>query len=254
MRKSVFHFHSCHGCTLSSFAGACVQSLVYQNMSDTTFGIPVGKNLHTVRDSLFTITWEKYAMKRLQAFCIYAGHCIPFLLCSMLIYIGKVPLTCHLSTVYFISRCCWHLVCCFHWQITCSKCYTGNAYNMGTHFISKPLSIYCWLYFMTVLIFLFLFFLFFFFFLFSFEISSFVHTAAGLQLIFFVLVSPQVHAAMFSWWLMSIPAKLQMSRQKRNGNDSCFFFPLSCELRASQWGRVSSPQMLPLMLSLFFFF
>lgn len=42
-------------------------------------------------------------MKRLQALCIYAGHCIPFLLCGVLIYIGKVPLTSHLDTVYLLQ-------------------------------------------------------------------------------------------------------------------------------------------------------
>lgn len=32
-------------------------------------------------------------MKRLQALCVYAGHCIPLLLCGMLIYVGEVPLS-----------------------------------------------------------------------------------------------------------------------------------------------------------------
>lgn len=63
-------------------------------MPDTS-EIPVCKAylyLH-VHDSLCSITGGKYTVKRLQALCIYAVHCIPLLLCGMLIYIGQVPLS-----------------------------------------------------------------------------------------------------------------------------------------------------------------
>lgn len=153
------------------------------------------------------------------------------------------------STFSLVSRCCWHLVCCFNWQVPNSKCYIRNVYNTATHFIRKSHSKYFWIYFMIVHIYLLLFFSFFFFyFLSSFYTSPFVHTSARLQPMIFILASPQVHAAMFTWWLMRIPARLQMSRQKKKGNGSCFFFSLSSGLQTSLWQRVSSPQMLPLVL------
>lgn len=63
-------------------------------MPDTS-EIPVCKSYlyFGVCDSLSSITGGKYAAKRLQALCVHTGHCIPLLLCGMLIYIGEVPLS-----------------------------------------------------------------------------------------------------------------------------------------------------------------
>lgn len=63
-----------------------------ENMPDVS-EIPVCKTylyLHSVHDSLSSVTGGKYTV---QALCAYAGHCIPLLLCGMLIYIGEVPLS-----------------------------------------------------------------------------------------------------------------------------------------------------------------
>lgn len=66
-----------------------------ENIPDTS-EIPMCKAylyLRSVHDSLSSLTEGKYTVKRLQALSAYAGHCIPLLLCGMLIYIGEVLLS-----------------------------------------------------------------------------------------------------------------------------------------------------------------
>lgn len=66
-----------------------------ENLPDTS-EIPVCEAclyLHSVHDSLSSITGGKYTVKRLQALGVYAGQCILLLLCGVLIYIGEVPLS-----------------------------------------------------------------------------------------------------------------------------------------------------------------
>lgn len=75
--------------------------------------------LHSVHDSLFSITVLKSTFQYMRE-VQYEETVGTLYLCWTLhssFAMWHVNLYWRSSTVSLVSRCCWHLVCCFNWQI-----------------------------------------------------------------------------------------------------------------------------------------